>query len=77
MAGGPRFLDVVNPSTGAVISRVPLGGRVEVEQAVVAARAAFPAWAATPIKERVQVFYRGPQTFAAANHAKDRCALPF
>ncbi len=58
VAGGPRFLDVLDPSTGAVISRVPLGGAVEVDQAVTAARRAFPGWAATPIKERVQVFYR-------------------
>jgi len=58
VAGGPRFLDVLNPATGAVISRVPLGGTAEVDQAVAAAHRAFPAWAATPIKERVQVFYR-------------------
>jgi len=58
VAGGPDFLDVLSPSTGAVISRVPLGGAAEVDQAVAAARRAFPAWAATPIKERVQVFYR-------------------
>jgi malonate-semialdehyde dehydrogenase (acetylating)/methylmalonate-semialdehyde dehydrogenase len=58
VAGGPRFLEVLSPSTGAVISRVPLGGTAEVDQAVAAAHRAFPAWAATPIKERVQVFYR-------------------
>jgi len=58
VAGGPRFLDVLDPSTGTAISRVPLGGPAEVDQAVQAARRAFPAWAATPIKERVQVFYR-------------------
>ncbi len=58
VSGGPRFLDVLDPSTGTAISRVPLGGPAEVDQAVQAARRAFPAWAATPIKERVQVFYR-------------------
>jgi len=58
VSGGPRFLEVLNPATGAVISRVPLGGAAEVDQAVTAARRAQPAWAATPIKERVQVFYR-------------------
>ncbi|HET8835625.1 MAG TPA: CoA-acylating methylmalonate-semialdehyde dehydrogenase [Gemmatimonadales bacterium] len=58
VAGGPRFLDVLNPSTGATISRVPLGAAAEVEQAYQAARRAWPAWAAMPIKERVQVFYR-------------------
>src|SRR5512133_1487574 len=55
----PRpLLDVHNPSSGDVISRVPLSTTAEVDAAVQAARVAFPAWAATPIKERVQVFYR-------------------
>ncbi len=52
------LLDVFNPASGAVIARVPMSGAGEVDLAVRAARAAFPAWAATPIKERVQVFYR-------------------
>jgi malonate-semialdehyde dehydrogenase (acetylating)/methylmalonate-semialdehyde dehydrogenase len=51
-------LDVYDPSQGRVISRVPLSSPREVDTAVESARAAFPAWAATPIKERVQVFYR-------------------
>jgi malonate-semialdehyde dehydrogenase (acetylating)/methylmalonate-semialdehyde dehydrogenase len=57
VAGGPRLQDVHDPSDGRVISRVPLGGAPEVDRAVAAARAAFPAWSETPIKERVQVFY--------------------
>ncbi|MGH7539238.1 MAG: CoA-acylating methylmalonate-semialdehyde dehydrogenase [Gemmatimonadales bacterium] len=56
--GGPRFQDVHNPSDGSVISRVPLGSAADVDRAVAAARQALPGWAATPIKERVQVFYR-------------------
>src|SRR5918998_5270000 len=52
------LLDVYDPSNGAVISRVPLSAADEVDAAVRSAKAAFPAWAATPIKERVQVFYR-------------------
>ena len=51
-------LDVYDPSEGSVISRVPLSSRREVDRAVESARAAFPGWAGTPIKERVQVFYR-------------------
>jgi malonate-semialdehyde dehydrogenase (acetylating)/methylmalonate-semialdehyde dehydrogenase len=57
-AGGPRFLDVHNPADGSVISRVPLGDKPVVDRAVAAARAAFPGWSATPVKERVQVFFR-------------------
>ena len=54
---GPA-LDVYDPSVGEAISRVPMSGRVQLDAAVEAAARAFPAWAATPIKERVQVFYR-------------------
>src|SRR6266850_8539842 len=53
----PR-LDVYDPSSGDVISRVPLSAAREVDQAVRVAQAALPAWSAMPIKERVQVFYR-------------------
>ncbi len=53
----PR-LELNDPSTGEVIARVPLSTRDEVDAAVEAAAAAFPAWSALPIKERVQVFYR-------------------
>ena len=56
--GDPRFQDVYNPGDGAVISKVPLSSRDDLDAAVASARAAFPAWSATPIKERVQVFYR-------------------
>jgi malonate-semialdehyde dehydrogenase (acetylating)/methylmalonate-semialdehyde dehydrogenase len=56
--GGPRLQDVHNPADGSVLARVPLGDRTTVEAAVQAARAAFPGWSRTPIKERVQVFFR-------------------
>src|SRR4030081_1664127 len=52
------FIEVHNPSDGSVISRVPLSSQDDVDAAVASAQKAFPAWAATPIKERVQVFYR-------------------
>jgi malonate-semialdehyde dehydrogenase (acetylating)/methylmalonate-semialdehyde dehydrogenase len=56
--GGPRFLDVHNPADGSVISRVPLGDKAVVDRAVAAAKQAFPGWSQTPVKERVQVFFR-------------------
>jgi malonate-semialdehyde dehydrogenase (acetylating) / methylmalonate-semialdehyde dehydrogenase len=58
LAAGSRLLDVINPSDGTRLSRVPLSSSQDVDDAVRAAAAAFPAWAATPIKERVQVFFR-------------------
>ncbi len=51
-------LDVHDPSSGGLISRVPLSSERDVDAAVAAARAAFPGWSGMPIKERVQVLYR-------------------
>jgi aldehyde dehydrogenase (NAD+) len=44
--------EVVNAATEEVMGRVARGGRAEVDQAVAAARAAFPAWSERPIAER-------------------------
>ncbi|SFP74309.1 CoA-acylating methylmalonate-semialdehyde dehydrogenase [Hymenobacter arizonensis] len=51
-------MDVFSPLSGALISTVPLSGAAALDAAVTAAKAAFPEWSATPIKERVQIFYR-------------------
>ena len=51
-------LDVYDPSSGKILSRVPLSSARDVDAAVCAATAAFRSWSATPIKERVQVLYR-------------------
>ena len=40
-----------------MIARVPRGGAVEVDRAVAAARAAFPAWRDTPLLARSGVFF--------------------
>ena len=53
-----EFIDVMNPSDGSVISRVPMSSHDDINVAVQSARRAFPGWAATPIKERVQVFFK-------------------
>jgi malonate-semialdehyde dehydrogenase (acetylating)/methylmalonate-semialdehyde dehydrogenase len=55
---GSQYLDVTNPADGSVISRVPLSAADDVDRAVQAAKKAFPGWSATPLKERVQVFFR-------------------
>ncbi|HEX9756006.1 MAG TPA: CoA-acylating methylmalonate-semialdehyde dehydrogenase [Gemmatimonadales bacterium] len=49
---------VHNPATGELIAELSLGGAEDVAAAVAAAQKAWPAWAATPLKERVQVFFR-------------------
>jgi malonate-semialdehyde dehydrogenase (acetylating)/methylmalonate-semialdehyde dehydrogenase len=48
---------VYNPATGQVIARVPRGGAPEVDAAVAAARAAYPAWRDTPLLARSQIFF--------------------
>jgi malonate-semialdehyde dehydrogenase (acetylating)/methylmalonate-semialdehyde dehydrogenase len=55
---GGNSLPVTAPWTGAEIARVPLAGASLVDRAVGSARAAFPGWSATPLKERVQVMFR-------------------
>ncbi|WP_454757685.1 aldehyde dehydrogenase family protein [Cupriavidus campinensis] len=56
-AGAGRF-DIVNPATEAVIGHVAMGGAADVDAAVAAARAAFPAWSATTREARVDVLTR-------------------
>jgi acyl-CoA reductase-like NAD-dependent aldehyde dehydrogenase len=45
-------LDVINPATGAVFAHCPAAGAAQLDAAVAAARAAFPAWRALGFVER-------------------------
>ena len=47
-------LDVTNPATGEALARVPLSGAADVDAAVQAARAAFPAWRRRSTIERAR-----------------------
>ena len=47
-----QTFDVTNPATGELVGKAPLGTSADLEAAVAAAKAAFPAWAATPDEER-------------------------
>ncbi|MDB5312839.1 MAG: aldehyde dehydrogenase [Gemmataceae bacterium] len=49
---GAGTLDVINPATGRTLTTAPRADRAQVEQAVAAAKAAFPSWAATPLRVR-------------------------
>jgi malonate-semialdehyde dehydrogenase (acetylating)/methylmalonate-semialdehyde dehydrogenase len=55
---GGRYGNVYNPATGEVSGRVAFAGKNEVEEAVSAAAAAFPAWAATPPLRRARILFR-------------------
>ncbi|WP_328534142.1 aldehyde dehydrogenase family protein [Micromonospora zamorensis] len=58
VAGSAGTLPVVNPATGEVVAETPAGTADDVDSAVAAARAAFPAWAATTPQHRADVLRR-------------------
>ena len=58
ISGNGQMLEVFSPLNGQVISEVPLSSADVVDEAVTAAREAFPAWSALTLKERVQIFFR-------------------
>ncbi len=56
-AAGP-LLDVTDPATGELITRVPDSGAAEARAALDAAQAAFAAWRKVPAKLRAQIIKR-------------------
>ena len=52
---GQDYFETINPATQAVLAEVAAGGEAEVNAAVAAAKAAFPAWAAKPAAERAKL----------------------
>jgi malonate-semialdehyde dehydrogenase (acetylating) / methylmalonate-semialdehyde dehydrogenase len=67
----PRRQDVFNPATGTVTGSVALANGADVDAAVAAALAAFPAWADTPPLRRARVLFKFLQLL---NHHKDELA---
>jgi aminomuconate-semialdehyde/2-hydroxymuconate-6-semialdehyde dehydrogenase len=49
------YFDDVDPAVGAPYAQVPDGDAVDVDRAVAAAKAAYPAWSQTPAAERSRV----------------------
>jgi succinate-semialdehyde dehydrogenase/glutarate-semialdehyde dehydrogenase len=71
--GADQTFDVVNPADGITIASVPNMGAQQAEEAIEAARAAFPAWSAKTGKERAAVMRKW---FDLLNqHAADLAAL--
>ncbi|MBQ1019757.1 aldehyde dehydrogenase family protein [Micromonospora sp. D93] len=58
VTGSADTLPVVNPATGEVVAETPAGTAADVDRAVAAARAAFPAWSATTPQHRADVLRR-------------------
>uniref|UniRef100_UPI003BAA8AB7 aldehyde dehydrogenase family protein n=1 Tax=Roseococcus sp. TaxID=2109646 RepID=UPI003BAA8AB7 len=51
----PRLLDVIDPSTEEAFTQIALGGVKDVDRAVAAARAAFPAFARSSREHRLEL----------------------
>src|SRR5258707_13000388 len=52
LVSGAMALDVVNPATEEVVAVAPRADRAQLEQAVAAAKAAFPRWSQTAVRDR-------------------------
>jgi malonate-semialdehyde dehydrogenase (acetylating)/methylmalonate-semialdehyde dehydrogenase len=53
-----EYFDVINPATGQVIAKTPLGTKADVESAAKAASEAFNGWRRTPVNDRVQYLFK-------------------
>src|SRR5580704_9395969 len=51
----PAFLDVIDPSTEEAFIQIAIGSAADVDRAVAAAKAAFPAFSRTTRKERLDL----------------------
>src|SRR5258708_12234257 len=49
---------VYDPASGSELARVPFATAAEIDDAVGAARRAFPAWREVPVPDRAQVMFR-------------------
>jgi malonate-semialdehyde dehydrogenase (acetylating)/methylmalonate-semialdehyde dehydrogenase len=68
-----RFGDVYNPATGEVTARVPFASPGDVNAAVAAAKAAFPAWSATSPLKRARILFKFKEL--CDKHADELAAL--
>ncbi len=53
-----KFNTIYDPSTGKPIAQVPQCTAAEVERAIAAAKAAFPAWKDTPVRNRANIMMK-------------------
>src|SRR5262249_20957315 len=55
---GAGTLDVINPEPGRTLTTAPGADGAQLEQAVAAAKTAFPPWSATPLRQRAALLVR-------------------
>eukprot|EP01090_Pellita_catalonica_P023328 TRINITY_DN953_c0_g1_i2.p1 TRINITY_DN953_c0_g1~~TRINITY_DN953_c0_g1_i2.p1 ORF type:complete len:540 (-),score=76.88 TRINITY_DN953_c0_g1_i2:30-1619(-) len=53
-----EFVDLKNPATQELVTRVPITTKDEMDRAVDSAAAAYPAWRDTPISARVRIMFK-------------------
>ncbi|MHB9837315.1 CoA-acylating methylmalonate-semialdehyde dehydrogenase [Paraburkholderia terrae] len=70
---GQRFGEVFDPAHGRVTARVPVATSAEVEAAVAAAKAAFPAWSETAPLKRARLMFKFKELLEA--HADELAEL--
>jgi succinate-semialdehyde dehydrogenase / glutarate-semialdehyde dehydrogenase len=58
VAGEGEEIDVISPGSGETLASLRAASPAQVDEAVAAAAAAFPAWRATPLLERVELCRR-------------------
>lgn len=63
----PHDLEVIDPSTEEGFAVISLGGQQDTDRAVAAAKAAFPAWSATPPAERLACVERLLEVYKRRN----------
>jgi malonate-semialdehyde dehydrogenase (acetylating)/methylmalonate-semialdehyde dehydrogenase len=68
-----RIISINSPIDGAFLTELPCSSTADLNEAVKAAKAALPSWSKTPIKERVQVFFR--YKFLLEKHLHELAAL--
>ena len=68
-----QHLDVCNPADGSVAGQMPVATEAHLNDAVAAAAAAFPAWAATPDEERQALCFKVADIIEA--HAEELAQL--
>src|SRR6516164_2880056 len=55
---GAGTLDVINPATGRILTAAPRADQAQLDQAVAAAKTTFPAWSATPLRQRAALLVK-------------------
>src|SRR3984957_13199340 len=68
MVPGDQTMAVLNPATEEVVAQCPRASKSQLDTAVAAAKAAFPAWAATPIEERRRLVGKMADVIEANNN---------